>query len=119
LGDVGLRRRQLQEWLKTGRPWTLWLSGFFFNAQGFLTSMGQEITRGYGWGLDTVVLPTEVRKLLTKDTVKSPPEEGVYILRLFLDGAVWEPTDMRLIDAPPKVLYFPLNVGWVSATNTA
>jgi dynein heavy chain len=117
-GDVGMRTRQLQDWMKLGRPKTFWLTGFF-NPQGFLTSMRQEITRAHGWALDTVALTTEVTKFLTKDDVKAPPEEGVYVHGLFLDGAAWDASDMRLIDSAPKVLYSPLNVVWVSATNTA
>jgi len=117
-GDVGNRTRQLQDWMKMGRPKTFWMTGFF-NPQGFLTSMRQEITRAHGWALDTVALTTEVTKFLTKDDVKAPPEEGVYIHGLFLDGAAWDTNDMRLADQAPKVLYYPLNVVWVSATNTA
>eukprot|EP00770_Monocercomonoides_exilis_P005227 MONOS_5201.1-p1 / transcript=MONOS_5201.1 / gene=MONOS_5201 / organism=Monocercomonoides_exilis_PA203 / gene_product=dynein haevy chain 3, outer dynein arm alpha / transcript_product=dynein haevy chain 3, outer dynein arm alpha / location=Mono_scaffold00149:3327-12824(+) / protein_length=3165 / sequence_SO=supercontig / SO=protein_coding / is_pseudo=false len=117
-GDVGARTKQLREWMKMGRPKTFWLTGFF-NPQGFLTSMRQEITRAHGWALDTVALTTEVTKFLTKDDVKAPPEEGVYVHGLFLDGAAWDASEMRLTDSAPKVLYSPLNVVWVSATNTA
>jgi dynein heavy chain len=116
--DVINRSQQLQEWLAKGRPKTYWLTGFF-NPNGFLTAMRQEITRAHGWALDTVALTTEVTKYREREEVKSLPEEGVYVHGLFIDGASWEQQDMRLIDSAPKVLFFPLNVVWVSATNTA
>jgi dynein heavy chain, axonemal len=56
------RYEQWDRWLNQGRPKSFWLTGFF-NPQGFLTAMRQEVTRKHnGWALDDVVMFTEVTK---------------------------------------------------------
>jgi dynein heavy chain len=43
------RHEQVERWLAVGRPKTFWMTGFF-NPQGFLTSMQQEVARAHqGW----------------------------------------------------------------------
>merc|ERR1712025_1047860 len=59
------RHHQLNSWLTSQtreRPPSFWLTGFF-NPQGFLTSMKQEVTRAKKvWSLDNVEFTTEVIK---------------------------------------------------------
>merc|ERR1711988_1578621 len=74
-----------------GRPKAYWLTGFF-NPQGFLTAVQQEVTRRHqGWALDGVQLNTEVTSFEKEDTEKKDAlEEGVYIWGLFLEAAAWD-----------------------------
>jgi len=68
-GSLIERNKQLNDWMKSSRPQTFWLTGFF-NPQGFLTAMKQEVTRMHkkpdkkeeAWSLDDVVYSTQVKE---------------------------------------------------------
>ncbi|XP_069055280.1 dynein axonemal heavy chain 8 isoform X2 [Lepisosteus oculatus] len=111
------RNTQFSSWIFEGRPKTFWMTGFF-NPQGFLTAMRQEVTRAHkGWALDTVTLHNEVLKQ-TREEITAPPAEGVYIYGLYLDGAGWDRRNCRLIESTPKVLFTPLPVVHMFAINS-
>ncbi|KAG7190763.1 hypothetical protein KM043_006835 [Ampulex compressa] len=98
------RNQQFSNWLYTGRPAKFWMTGFF-NPQGFLTAMRQEVTRAHkGWALDNVTLHNDVLRY-TADEIKTPPAEGVYVYGLFLEGAGWDRRNNRLCESANKVLY--------------
>ncbi|XP_066028864.1 dynein axonemal heavy chain 5 isoform X2 [Pocillopora verrucosa] len=112
------RNNQFHSWLFEGRPSAFWMTGFF-NPQGFLTAMRQEITRAHkGWALDNVALANDVTKMMKED-VSSSPAEGVYVHGLFLDGAGWDRRNCRLTEPSPKVLFTALPVVHIYAVNTA
>ncbi|PSN41210.1 Dynein heavy chain 8 [Blattella germanica] len=93
-----------------------WMTGFF-NPQGFLTAMRQEVARAHKWSLDSVVLHNEVTKSLKEDVKTSPPE-GVYVYGLYLDGAGWDRRNSRLVESPLKVLSVQLPVVHIFAIST-
>ncbi|XP_076295220.1 dynein heavy chain 8, axonemal kl-3 [Lasioglossum baleicum] len=98
------RNKQFSTWLFSGRPAKFWMTGFF-NPQGFLTAMRQEVTRAHkGWALDNVTLHNEVLKYTTEE-VRTPPPEGVYVYGLFLEGAGWDKRNNRLCESANKVLF--------------
>lgn len=71
-----MRDEQYQSWLRTGRPNSFWITGFF-NPQGFITAVQQEITRAHkheNWALDSVVIHAEVTEIENSDHVKGPPK---------------------------------------------
>ncbi|XP_076801600.1 dynein axonemal heavy chain 8-like [Clavelina lepadiformis] len=110
------RNAQFRTWLFNGKPNQFWMTGFF-NPQGFLTAMRQDITRHHqGWALDGVILHNDITKF-TKEDVTTPPDEGVYIYGLFLDGAGWDKRNMRLVEPANKVLFSNLPVAHVYAIN--
>ncbi|CAL1673550.1 unnamed protein product [Lasius platythorax] len=97
------RNQQFSTWLFSGRPAKFWMTGFF-NPQGFLTAMKQEITRAHKWALDNVTLHNEVLRNMAEE-IKTPPSEGVYVYGLFLEGAGWDRRNSRLCESANKVLY--------------
>ncbi|TKS79492.1 Dynein heavy chain 8, axonemal [Collichthys lucidus] len=111
------RNKQFYSWVFEGRPKTFWMTGFF-NPQGFLTAMRQEVTRANkGWALDTVTLHNKVLKQAMEEITASPTE-GVYVYGLYLDGAGWDRKNTHLIESSPKVLFTPLPVIHMFAINS-
>lgn len=112
------RDEQNRTWLNSKRPNCFWLTGFF-NPQGMLTAMKQEVTRKHSktdkWALDDVVYHTEVTNFERPEQVRSPPSEGVYIYGLFMDGASWNKTDGTIVESEPKKLFTSLPVLFVSS----
>merc|ERR1719231_1169574 len=111
------RDEQDRSWLTHGRPVSFWLTGWF-NPQGFLTAVQQEVTRAHKadkWALDGVKIDTEVTEFERVDQVRTAPREGVYIHGLFLDGAAWNKHDATLCECEPKKLFTALPVCFVTA----
>jgi len=110
------RTSQFSAWIYTARPKVFWMTGFF-NPQGFLTAMRQEVTRAHkGWALDSVVLFNKVESKFKED-ITTAPQEGVYVHGLYLDGASWDKKNTRLSEQAPKVLFVPLPVVHMFAIN--
>jgi dynein heavy chain len=117
------RHHQLHTWIMKERPPSFWLTGFF-NPQGFLTAMKQEVTRmKKTWALDEVRYYTEVQKEVIAGEdgriegtrgINSPPE-GVFIHGLFLEGAGWSRQERKLEDSQPKELFFQFPIIHVTA----
>lgn len=119
LASLQNRHYQLATWLGKGsmeRPISYWLTGFF-NPQGFLTSVRQEITRAHridSWALDAVEQRADVadpRNTIIADDAKiegkniAEPQEGVWIHGLYLEGAAWSRSQRYLEDQKGKELY--------------
>ncbi|XP_069469880.1 dynein axonemal heavy chain 5 [Ambystoma mexicanum] len=110
------RNHQFSSWIFDGRPNCFWMTGFF-NPQGFITAMKQEITRANkGWALDSVFLWNEVTKWM-KDDITIPPAKGVYVYGLYLEGAGWDRRNLKLMESKPKVLFEMMPVIRIYAEN--
>ncbi|XP_052062310.1 dynein axonemal heavy chain 5-like isoform X2 [Mytilus californianus] len=111
------RNTQFHSWCFDGRPNCFWMTGFF-NAQGFLTAMRQEVTRAHkGWALDTVIIHNDVTRNM-KDDITTPPNEGVFVYGLYLEGAGWDRRGCKLIEPKPKILFESMPVIHIYAINS-
>ena len=114
------RDDQYRSWLNGSRPNSYWLTGFF-NPQGMLTAMKQEVCRKHQkdankWALDDIIYHTEVTDKERVESIKAGPAEGVYIHGLWLEGGAWARDGCQLQESEPKTLYVPLPVMLVSAS---
>lgn len=128
--DMIERNRQLNDWLRSNRPYTFWLGGFF-NPQGFLTAMKQEVTRMHkgggkatsggdsgAWSLDEVAYTSTVKEK-EQELIKEGRDkdvEGVYIRELILEGARW--SKGNLDNSRPREMFAPLPLLHVTAMST-
>ena len=118
MANLNERNGQIRKWLSDGRPSSFFLRGFF-NPQGFLTSMKQEVTRKHkndGWALDDMVYHTVVTDFERAESVRSAPKEGAYLSGLLLDGCAWGRMDGCLVESEPKKLFAELPVLHITAT---
>lgn len=104
--DLILRLNFISTWIDKGVPAVYWISGFFF-PQGFLTAILQNYARKYSFPIDTVSFSFVMRDDIA-DTNKDKPEDGSYIVGLFLEGARWDKDIKSLVDPKPKELFSPM-----------
>ncbi|XP_071080158.1 dynein axonemal heavy chain 6-like [Haliotis cracherodii] len=100
------------------QPCSFWLSGFFF-PQGFLTAVQQNHARKMGISVDSLTFDYRVlsEAVAQEDPSKhhqvldikeaafmghQPPDDGVLIFGLFLDGARWDSLTQSLQDLHPS-----------------
>lgn len=97
----------INSWLQEGHLSHYWLPGFFF-PQGFLTGVLQTHARKLNESIDKFQFTFKATDF--DDTVKAiaPPEDGVYISGLFLEGGWWDKKRKALVDQPPNQRFYKM-----------
>ncbi|KAL6618330.1 dynein heavy chain and region D6 of dynein motor-domain-containing protein [Neocallimastix sp. 'constans'] len=108
VNDLLARLSFFNKWFKNGRPNVFWMSGFFFT-QSFITATLQNYSRKYVIPIDELVLDFEI---LSVDSIRSSPSDGVYVNGLFLEGARWDRNKKAISESYSKVLYDSLPIIW-------
>ncbi|XP_031643456.1 dynein heavy chain 6, axonemal [Oncorhynchus kisutch] len=114
-------KTDLQQSLKNRKPRSYWLSGFFF-PQGFLTAVLQNSARQKNVPVDSLSFTYHVQPMdesssnwsKVADKTKllfegpAPPDEGVLVYGLYLDGASWDPVSHTLQELQHNIKHCPV-----------
>ncbi|KAI8807084.1 dynein heavy chain and region D6 of dynein motor-domain-containing protein [Cladochytrium replicatum] len=121
IADLVSRIKFFQTWYDRGPPSVFWMSGFFFT-QSFITATLQNYARKRAIPIDELGLEFEVLTIGSSDTSQSssmhnslqivPPEDGVYVNGLFLEGARWSKEKHAIAESFTKILYDQMPVLW-------
>ena len=109
--DLLERCNMLDTWDRNGKPPAVfWISGFFF-AQSFLTAALQNYSRKHKLPVDEIAFDFEPIEGDASD-ITEPPEDGVYVSGLFLEGCGWDKEKMQLVESEKNVLHSKAPTFW-------
>jgi len=97
----------LNSWINGGAtPNAFWLDGFFF-PQAFFTGSLQNHARANHIAIDKLCSQYKCRDDFDADgsNISSPPDSGVYVRGLYMDGARWSAEKHSVDEAMPKLLF--------------
>nr|XP_046242172.1 dynein axonemal heavy chain 2 isoform X2 [Scatophagus argus] len=105
--DLSQRVNQFAHWAETIQPPVLfWLSGFTF-PNGFLTAVLQSYARQHNVSVDTLSWEFIV-STVDDSNLLYPPEDGVFVRGLYLEGAGWDKESSCLVEAEAMQMVCPM-----------
>ncbi|XP_012280984.2 dynein heavy chain 2, axonemal [Orussus abietinus] len=113
--DLIKRVEYFARWAETIHPPTLfWLTAYTFPT-GLLTAVLQTSAKLWGVAIDSLSWEFSVLEV-EEHTIKEPPDDGMYVRSVFLEGAGWdkkhgeltEPSPMQLISDMPVIHFKPV-----------
>jgi len=108
--DILARVEFFQMWFDLGKaPPVFWISGIFF-PQAFFTGAMQNFARKYNEEIDLLSFRHIMRDdiMEPKKELTTPPDDGVYIFGIFMEGCRWGREEHQLMDSRPKELFTDL-----------
>eukprot|EP00966_Prymnesium_polylepis_P248803 5752687-Prymnesium_polylepis.1 len=109
IDDLLQRVAFFRQWIEGGQPDALWMAAFFF-PQGFLTAALQAFSRRRGnIAIDEVDFTFHV----LSERPPQPPQDGVIVHGLFLEGARFDGAAGLLADPLPNQPLAPLPDLWL------
>jgi len=109
VADMMRRLTFFADWIAKGIPDDFWVSGFFFT-QAFLTGAMQNFARSNKLPIDQIDFAFTV--LTTKPGATPPPQDGVHVHGMFLEGARYSNETCVLAECEPKVLFTEIPMMW-------
>lgn len=112
--DILARCAFFQSWYDLGAPPPcFWISGIFF-PQSFFTGAMQNFARKYHEEIDLLSFSQTCMDQIKdpKVELQKPPEDGVYIYGIFLEGARWGSSTHQIEDSKAKELFTDLPSLW-------
>jgi len=107
--DLVERVTFMNNWLTKAPPASFWIPAFFF-PQGFLTSALQMYARRYQEPIDMLVFSAHVQQYTGLDDTPAPPDDGVYVHGMFVEGARYDAAEQSMAESFPGELFAPMNV---------
>jgi dynein heavy chain len=102
--DMVLRVEFFHDWISNGKPYSYWISSFFF-PQGFLTSVLQAFARSNMVPVDILSNQVVVQDFDDPTVVEEAVAEGILVHGAFMDGCAWSHDLMVLDDQQPGIMY--------------
>jgi len=109
VNDMMRRLTFFADWIKKGIPDDFWVSGFFFT-QAFLTGAMQNYARKNQLPIDQIDFAFKM--LTSKPGETPPPEDGVHVHGMFLEGSRYSNETCVLEECEPKVLFTEIPMMW-------